>query len=297
MSALELRDLRVVYRRKGEPDRVALDGFSLRANAEMLALLGPNGSGKSTLMGVIAQTIRPESGERVAPTSRRGLSVVFQTPALDTLLTVRENLRVGGALHGLDRATIATRTDEMAAELGLSDRLDEQVRHLSGGLVRRADLARALLPHPRVLLLDEPTTGLDIDARRAFWDSMRRVQRTLGMTVLLATHLIDEAERADRVMMMRSGRAVCDGSPGQLRGELGERVLRVSTPDGSHLDTLEAWLRAQRLAPTRVDRMLIAPHARGEHLEDCPIESASLTLAPPTLEDVYSVRTNSGVRP
>lgn len=297
MSVLELRDLRVVYRRKGEPDRIALDGFTISADAEMLALLGPNGSGKSTLMGVIAQTIRPESGERVAPTSRHGLSVVFQTPALDTLLTVRENLRVGGALHGMDRATITSRTDELAGELGLTDRLDEQVRHLSGGLARRADLARALLPHPRLLLLDEPTTGLDIDARRSFWESMQRVQRALGMTVLLATHLIDEAERADRVMMMLSGQMVCDGSPEQLRGELGERVLRVSTPDDADLGTLEAWFRDQGLDPTRMDRVLIAPHASGEHLEGCPIASASLTLAPPTLEDVYSVRTNSGVNP
>lgn len=294
MSAIEVRDLRVVYRRKGELDRVALDGFSLTANHEMLAMLGPNGSGKSTLMGVISQTITPDSGALLSPTSRAGLSVVFQTPALDVLLTVRENLHLAGAMHGLDRATTNGRIDSVAAELGIADRLGEQVRHLSGGLARRADLARALIPHPEVLLLDEPTTGLDIDARRSFWDSMHRVQRSLGMTVLLATHLIDEAERADRVVMVREGRSVCIDTPAALRASLGDRVLRVSARDESNLEQLSAWLQSMGLEGHRVDRMLIAPHASTHHVEGCPVDSASLTLAPPTLEDVYSLRTQTG---
>ena len=294
MSAVELRDLRVVYRRKGEPDRVALDGLSLQADQEMLALLGPNGSGKSTLMGVIAQTIRLDGGECVSPKSRAGLSIVFQTPALDQLLTVRENLRIAGALHGLDRSLTNERIAALSGELGISDRLDEQVRFLSGGLARRADLARALVAHPRVLLLDEPTTGLDIDARRSFWESMLRVRAQLGMTVVLATHLIDEAERADRVMMMREGQCVCVDTPTALRATMGERVLRVSTQDDADLDQLASWMGSQGLEVHRVDRVLIAPHANAEHLEGCPVASASLTLGPATLEDVYSTQTQQG---
>lgn len=297
MSAIEVRDLRVVYRRKGEPDRVALDGFSLEADQEMLAMLGPNGAGKSTLMGVISQTIKPESGVLASPSSRAGLSVVFQTPALDVLLTVRENLRLAGALHGLDRSIINERIDSVAAELGITDRLDEQVRHLSGGLARRADLARALIPHPSVLLLDEPTTGLDIDARRSFWDSMLRVRQSLGMTVLLATHLIDEAERADRVVMMREGHSVCIDTPKVLRSTLGERVLRIVAQEESDIDRLASWLRTEGFQAHRIDRLLIVPHARADLLEGCPIPSASLTLAPPTLEDIYSIRTQTGVNP
>lgn len=295
MSAIDLRDLRVVYRRKGEADRVALDGLSLQADSEMLAMLGPNGAGKSTLMGVIAQTIRPDSGSCVSPESRAGLSVVFQTPALDVLLSVRENLRVAGALHGVDRRTIEQRAETLCAELGISDRLDEQVRHLSGGLARRTDLARAMMAHPRVLLLDEPTTGLDIDTRRSFWASMRRIREQLGMTVLLATHLIDEAERAERVALMSHGRCVGIGTPDELRGTLGERVLRIASTHEELLDVAERWSNEIGVTAHRVEGSVVIPDANGELLERCPITDASLTLAPPSLEDVYSIRTREGV--
>ena len=222
---------------------------------------------------------------------------MFQTPALDVLLTVRENLRLAGALHGLDRSTTNERVESVVAELGITDRLDEQVRRLSGGLARRADLARALIPHPEVLLLDEPTTGLDIDARRSFWESMQRVQRTLGMTVLLATHLIDEAERADRVVMMREGRSVCIDTPEALRASMGDRVLRVSAEDEKDLAQITNWLKEQGLEAYRADRLIISPNASASAIEGCPVKSASLTLAPPTLEDAYSIRTQTGVNP
>ncbi len=286
-----------MYRRKGEPERVALDGFSLQADNEMVALLGPNGSGKSTLMGVIAQTIRPQGGEVVSPTSRVGLSMVFQTPALDMLLTVRENLHIAGALHGIKSSDRQARVLAIAEELDIADRLDEQVRHLSGGLARRADLARALMPHPKLLLLDEPTTGLDIDARRSFWESMLRVRKQFGMTVLLATHLIDEAERADRVLMMRLGERVCFDSPEALRSQLGERVLRISAGNEHELETLHRWVQANGFQAHRHDRTILVVDAKTEQLGSCPIESASLTLAPPSLEDVYSVLTRQGVSP
>jgi len=294
VSAIELHDLRVVYRRKGEPERVALDGFSLESDGEMLALLGPNGAGKSTLMGVISQTIKPQSGRVIAPSSRAGLSMVFQTTALDVLLTVRENLHVSAALHGISRTEAAKRIDELAAELRIEDRLDEQVRHLSGGLARRADLARALVPHPSLLLLDEPTTGLDIDARRSFWDSMRRIREQLGMTVLLATHLIDEAERADRVAMMSEGRCVGLETPSSFRSSLGERVLRIHAQEREQLEHAMAWLESIGHQAVAIDHTLIVEHAAEIDLQACPVEGVSLTLAPPTLEDAYSVRTNTG---
>lgn len=294
MSALDVRDLRVVYRRKGEPDRVALDGFSLESNNEMLALLGPNGAGKSTLMGVIAQTVHPESGERVSPSSRNGLSIVFQTPALDNLLTVRENLRISGALHSVPKGEIESRIASLTNELGISDRLDEQVRHLSGGLARRADLARALMPHPSLLLLDEPTSGLDIDARRSFWDSIQRIRAQLGMTILLATHLIDEAERADRVAMMARGRCVLVDTPNQIRASLGERVLRIHTLNPDQIDPVMQWVRSHDREPHRIDQTIIVPDAQSIDVQSCPIDGVGLTIAPLTLEDAYSIRTNEG---
>lgn len=294
MSAIELHDLRVVYCRKGEHDRVALDGVSLESDNEMLALLGPNGAGKSTLMGVIAQTIRPDSGERRTPTSREGLSVVFQTPSLDLLLTVRENLRLSGALHGIAKREADTRIEEIATELSIADRLDEQVRHLSGGLARRADLARALVPRPTVLLLDEPTTGLDIDARRSFWESMGRIRERMGMCVLLATHLIDEAERSDRVAMLSDGRIVGLDTPPSFRASLGTRVLRVAMGEGEPVDEVDRWLTSMDRAVFRIDGGLIVPDAEEIDLQSCPVDHVSLTLAPPTLEDAYAIRTSTG---
>ncbi len=294
MSALDVRDLRVVYRRKGEPDRIALDGFTLESDNEMLALLGPNGAGKSTLMGVIAQTVSPDSGERVFPVSRHGLSIVFQTPALDQLLTVRENLRISGALHGIPKNEIESRAVAICDELKISDRLDEQVRHLSGGLARRADLARALIPHPTLLLLDEPTSGLDIDARRSFWESMRLIRTQLGMTVLLATHLIDEAERADRVAMISRGQCVAIDTPARLRDALGERVLRIHAVTPEQIESAMSWVRSLGRAPHKVDQTIIVPDAQSIEIQSCPIEGVGLTISPPTLEDAYSIRTNEG---
>lgn len=296
MSAINVRDLRVVYRRKGEPDRVALDQFTLESDNEMLALLGPNGAGKSTLMGVIAQTITPDSGDRIAPTSRKGLSIVFQTPALDALLTVRENLRISGALHGISNREMDTRIGKLAQELNISDRLDEQVRHLSGGLARRADLARALVPYPSLLLLDEPTSGLDIDARRSFWDSMQRIREQLGMTILLATHLIDEAERADRVAMIASGRCVAIDTPRVLRDALGERVLRIHARSPDQIDSLSQWVRSIGHEPHVIDQSIIVPHAQDIDVQACPVADVALTIAPATLEDAYSINTNTGVQ-
>lgn len=295
MKAVELRDLRVVYRNKAGGDRVALDGFSLEADHEMVALLGPNGSGKSTLMGVIAQTLTPESGQRLAPTSRKELSVVFQTPALDLLLTVRENLMIAGALHGLSRALTAQRIGELCGELGVGDRLDEQVRHLSGGLMRRVDLARALVPHPRVLLLDEPTTGLDIDARRSFWEVLARIRSRLTMTVILATHLIDEAEHADTVVMMRDGRRVRAGSPQSLRGLLGSRVLRLRLPRDGDVSVVTAWLRDSGVEHIVNEGLILGIDVDPDLAARCPVEDASVTIAPPSLEDVYSFFAGSRV--
>jgi ABC-2 type transport system ATP-binding protein len=294
VSALEVRDLRVVYRRSGEPDRVALDGFSLQSDNELLALLGPNGAGKSTLMGVISQTIQPNSGERIAPVSRTGLSIVFQTPALDDLLTVRENLRVSGALHGVSKTDTEARIDSLAEELNISDRLDEQVRHLSGGLARRADLARALIPHPSLLLLDEPTSGLDIDARRSFWDSMDRIREKIGMSVLLSTHLIDEAERADRVAMISHGRCIAIDTPKTLCLSLGERVLRVRASHQDHIDAAEHWIESLGHVAHRIGQTILVPDAQSIDVQTCPIEGLALTIASPTLEDAYSIRTNEG---
>ncbi len=288
MNAIELKDIRVVYHTKKTGERVALDRFSICANNEMVALLGPNGSGKSTLLNVISQTITPGSGTVTAPTSRNTLSVVFQTPALDQLLTVRENLMVAGALHNLSKAEIQSRINTLAGDLGLEDRLDDQIRHLSGGLARRADLARALIPHPSVLLLDEPTTGLDIDARRIFWETLDRTRSCFEMTIILATHITDEAEHADRVVMMRDGQVVKDNTPSSLKDTLGDRIIRIMLDQEADASQISAWLTSNNIEHVVCDHLIIGHHANATLTASCPVESAAITIAPPTLADVYT---------
>jgi len=286
--SVDLQNIRVVYHTPKAGDRVALDRFTLRAGNEMLALLGPNGAGKSTLLGVIAQTIVPGSGTVNAPTSRKALSVVFQTPALDKLLTVRENLIVAGALHNLSKSETIARIDSIAIDLGLEDRLNDQIRHLSGGLARRADLARALIPHPKVLLLDEPTTGLDIDARRIFWETLDRTRARFNMTILLATHITEEAEHADRVLMMREGHLVKEGTPADLKSSLGDRIIRITTETEDEQTRITNWLNEHDVEHITHTHLVLGHHADPSLATSCPVESASLTIAPPTLGDVYT---------
>jgi len=288
MSAIDLTNIRVVYHTRKTGDRIALDNFSLNSDNEMLALLGPNGAGKSTLLNVISQTITPGSGSLNTPRSRQSLAVVFQTPALDELLTVRENLLVAGALHDLPKNETTTRIESIAAELGLADRLDDQIRRLSGGLARRADLARALIPHPTVLLLDEPTTGLDIDARRIFWETLDHTRARLEMTVLMATHITEEAEHADRVLMIRDGRTIKDGTPADLKSSLGQRIIRISLSNDAETAHASDWLSENSVEHITTNHLVIGHHADPSLATTCPVETAAITIAPPTLADVYT---------
>lgn len=293
--AIQLEHIGVVYHNRKTGNRTALNDFSLTADNEMLALLGPNGSGKSTLLNVISQSLIPAAGKVLAPTSRKSLSIVFQTPALDQLLTVQENLIVAGALHNLSKTETQSRITSIATDLEIQDRLNDQVRHLSGGLARRADLARALITHPTVLLLDEPTTGLDIDARRIFWETLDRTRKQHAMTVLLATHITEEAEHADRVIMMREGQIAHQGSPTTLKESLGNRIVRIESPSIEQTNQLSIWLTEQSIEHTTSNTLLIGAHADPSLTSSCPIQSASITIAPPTLADVYTYYAHSSV--
>ncbi|NUQ67774.1 MAG: ABC transporter ATP-binding protein [Phycisphaerales bacterium] len=232
-----------IYRaRRGGADRRALDSVSISIRAgERVALLGPNGSGKSTLLKLLSLGHYADEGTLVAcgqtlsarmtQTQRRvylsRLGVVFQSPGLDKLLTGRENLLAAGSLLGLSGHALRSRVTTLAARLGIGDRLDDRVGTLSGGLARRVDLARAVLHTPELLLLDEASTGLDVQARGAFMALVEDLSRESGMTVIMTTHLIDEAERADRVIMLSEGRVVGEGTPVALRDRVGGHTLRI----------------------------------------------------------------------
>jgi ABC-2 type transport system ATP-binding protein len=293
--AIDATELTRTYpARRRTPSRTALDAVSLRVpERQFVALLGPNGSGKSTLLRILATLDAPTSGAITilgrarAIDARADLGVVFQHEALDPLLTSRENLRLQASLFGLSARDAADAIERVASTLDVADRLDDRAASLSGGLRRRVDLARALLASPRLLLLDEPTTGLDHAARVAFLDAIDDLRRASPITVVLCTHLMDEADRAQRVVMLSEGRIVADDAPTNLRASLGGAVLRTSPGACSQLSDLALAERnagADIVLSGHADAVATAAH----RLASCAIP---FTFGPPTLADVYLART------
>ena len=302
--------------------RAALQGVDFRVEpGEVFGFLGPNGGGKTTLFRLLATLAPPQQGSlRVlgeelfgsgpggpragaAARVRRRLGVVFQAPALDLQLTVRENLLHHGHLYGLRGRALAARIDEELARFGLTERATDRALQLSGGLRRRAELAKALLPAPRLLLLDEPSTGLDPGARRDLWSALERL-RGEGVTVLLTTHFMEEGDRCDRLALLHQGRIVAEGTPAALKEELGGDVVTLAGPDPEDLAReLAALLPA--LAPggaqpppapevrDGVVRLeLERAHERVARLAALlPGRIDAVTVARPTLEDVFLRRT------
>lgn len=281
-------------------ERAALSGVSLTVGqGEIFGLLGPNGGGKTTLFKILTTLLPPSQGcarvfgldvVRDADAIRRRIGVVFQEPALDRQLTVAENLRHQGHLYGLRGRRLGGRVKEVLARLGLSDRRDDMVSRLSGGLRRRADLARGLLHGPDLLILDEPSTGLDPTARRDFRDDLRALRERDGVTILLTTHLMDEAEACDRIGILDGGRLVAMDSPETLKRSVGGEVVsvRVGSPERFQAEVLGRFgLETMVVDDTvRVECkdgqtvMLDLLRAFEEQIE-------SVTLGKPTLEDVF----------
>jgi ABC-2 type transport system ATP-binding protein len=299
-------DVRGVTHRYGT--HVALLDVSLDVPAGALyGLLGPNGSGKTTLFRILSTLMPPSEGTatvfghdtaRAAMAVRNRLGVVFQDEALDEALTVRENLRFQAALYDLTGGARRARIDALLARLDVADRADDPVSALSGGLRRRVDLARGLLHRPDLLLLDEPTTGLDPAARRAFWTAIGRLRDAEGTTLLLATHLMDEAERCDEVGILADGRLVADGTPADLKAELGAQTLWLDTDDPA---ALRNRIDAQFGVPTRIvgAAVQVAPPDPPAFLsslyEVLGDRIRSATIRTPTLDDVFMV--HAGVSP
>jgi ABC-2 type transport system ATP-binding protein len=281
-------------------DRPALDQVSISiAPGEALALLGANGSGKSTLLRILAGTLSPGggtlsvAGDPSETERRRMLGVVFQSPALDPLLTIRENLHLQGRLFGIERAELRSRIESLLDRFELAERGDQPVRTLSGGLARRADLARAVLHEPRLLLLDEPTTGLDPLARERFLGLLMEWRSARGLAILLCTHLIDEADRCERVVLLHEGRVLADGPPTLLRRAMGPRVVTVAA-DAALPPALDGlpWRDAGGRRLLAVDGAAVGRSTLEDGIERTVALLASaevpFTLAPPTLADVLA---------
>lgn len=236
VDAFEVTDLVVRYGAVTAVDHLSLSS----PPGQITAVLGPNGAGKSSLLKALCTLLRPTSGtvrvfghdtytEPLA--ARRRIGLLFQERVLDMELSVRQNLWFHAMLFGMSRAQARQRIDELLDPFGLSERRDQVVSELSGGLSRRVEIARALLHKPELLILDEPTTALDPDARRTVWNDLRRLRREQGVTVLYSTHYMDEAEFADEIVIVHDGYVVRRGSPAQMRTSLSSSKLLLSTQD------------------------------------------------------------------
>ena len=230
--------------------RTALNGISFDVRpAELFGLLGPNGSGKTTLFRILSTLMIPTAGRTLVmgqdsaknPSSvRRLIGVVFQAQSVDPKLTAYENLWHQGHLYGLRGAPLKKRVAEILDRVGLADRAKERVETFSGGMQRRIELAKGLLHHPGVLLLDEPTTGLDPGARRDLWQYLQTLRDEEHVSVLVTTHLMEEAERCDRLAILNEGNLVALGTPGELKSEIGGDVIILEA-------TRDAALLAERI--------------------------------------------------
>jgi len=280
--------------------RVALDGVSfLVPRGEIFGLLGPNGGGKTTLFKIVSTLLAPSEGAvrvfgddvaRDPGAVRRRLGVVFQHPALDARLTVEENLRHQGHLYGLSGRVLGARIADVLGRVRLEDRRRDLVATLSGGLQRRAEVAKALLHRPQMLVLDEPSTGLDPSARRDIWQDLVELRRQDGTTVILTTHLMEEAAGCDRVAILDQGRLVALDTPAALTAAIGGDVVLVTTPDAIGLAE-RIGRRFSVKAEVVNGRVRIERDRAHEFITDLvesfPGEIDAVTFGKPTLEDVF----------
>lgn len=286
-------------------NRTALNGISFDVRpAELFGLLGPNGSGKTTLFRILSTLMVPSAGRAVImgcdavqdpARLRRQIGVVFQAQSVDLKLTAYENLWHQGHLYGLRGAALKKRVYEILSRVGLMDRAKELVETFSGGMQRRIELAKGLLHHPGVLLLDEPTTGLDPGARRDLWQYLQMLRDEEHVSVLVTTHLMEEAERCDRLAILNEGNLVALGTPEDLKSEIGGDVVLLHAVHDAGI--LAERIRARFHVETTVLENQVRIEREGAHrfvtevVEAFPGEIEALSVSKPALEDVFIRRT------
>jgi ABC-2 type transport system ATP-binding protein len=303
MPAVEIAGVTKRYGRT-----LALDGvsFEVRPN-ELFALLGPNGAGKTTLLHILCTILRPDGGVaringvdvvRNPRKARRDLGVVFQEPSLDDRLTLYENLNFHGLVYGVPAAQRHQRIDEMLALVELSEWRERLVRTLSSGMKRRLEIARALIHQSRILILDEPTVGLDAQSRERLWQYVHRLRSERNLTVIVTTHYIEEVEGCDRVCVIDRGTILAQDSPATLKEKHGQELIRVTTretstaaeiaaayPDGTvHKDT-EVVIKSQGEAFMEAFLARYGSRIRRLAVEEPSLESVFLSLTGRGLRD------------
>lgn len=305
-NAVEVEGLTHLYPPgRGEKEaRTALRDLTLDVRkGEIFGLLGPNGSGKSTLFKILSTILTPTQGKAKIfgfdvrsqfDQIRRLIGVVFQHPSLDKKLTARENLLHQGHLYNLRGGSLKIRISEMLSKVGISDRANDLVEHLSGGMQRRVELAKALLHQPQLLILDEPSTGLDPGARREFMNYLDELRKNDEVTIVLTSHILDEAEKCDRIAILDGGVFVALGKPHDLEMEIGGDVISVTAQDTATLSKLIA--AKFETTPIVIDNTLHIERSNGHEfipqlVQSFPGMIDSVKLSKPTLEDVFIHKT------
>ncbi|HAI11617.1 MAG TPA: ABC transporter ATP-binding protein [Phycisphaerales bacterium] len=310
--AVDIVDIKHVYpprrpSRKAKQQQVstepitALKSLSLQVNeSEIFGILGPNGSGKSTLFQIISTLLKPTSGTaRITGFDilsqpqlvRQQLGVVFQSPSLDDKLTAMENLLHHGHLYGLAGSDLKQRANDALAAVSLTERANDFIETFSGGMKRRVEIAKAMLHQPRLLLLDEPSTGLDPSARREIWQHLSKLRDDLGITILMTTHLMDEAEKCDRLAIVHLGELVAVDTPDSLKQQIGGDVIQIDCQSATELMPELAAMYPENTLSEIDGRLLL-------ECEDGPVQVAKIASAfgqkikriavgQPTLEDVF----------
>jgi ABC-2 type transport system ATP-binding protein len=289
---------------------LAVDGIDLAvAPGEIYGFLGPNGAGKSTTVHMLTTLLPPTSGTATVagydiveqgPEVRDQIGVALQEAALDQYLTAREHMRLQAGMHGIPKPEALRRGDELIERVGLSDAADRKVGGYSGGMRRRLDLALALVHGPRVLFLDEPTTGLDVQSRTALWDEVARLSNDDGVTVFLTTQYLEEADSlADRVGIIDTGKIVAEGTPEALKAEIGRPTVEAAPLEEAELDPMRDVL-ARFGSPQRADRGRAAVRLDEGSVELTDVVRAldsegiavrDLEIHAPTLDDVFLAKT------
>ena len=290
-------------------DRLALNNVSFQiGKGEVFCFLGPNGGVKTTMFKILSTLITPTTGRAIvcghdvvaeSAEVRKHIGVVFQSPSLDLKLTVRENLRYHGLLHGLHGREASRRIDDTLRNLRLEDRRNEIVEKLSGGLQRRVEIGKGLLPSPDVLILDEPSTGLDPGARIDLWEYLLELRNTSGITIVVTSHILSEAEHSDRLAILDKGNLVALDTPAKLKREVGGEVISIETKNAEEVQSL--LKRKFKLKSTLVDNTIRVEKRNGHQfvpkiIEAFPGKISAVSVGTPTLEDVFIHRTGHRMR-
>ncbi len=307
MSTKTVIEVSNLVKRFGDVDAVRGVSFAVR-EGEIFGFLGPNGAGKTTTIKMLCTLLAPSSGSAclggfdVASQPgevRRAIGVIFQDPSLDDRLTARENLELHAVVYGVPRAERRGRLNEALDFVELSDRAEDLVRTFSGGMKRRLEIARGLVHRPRILFLDEPTTGLDPQTRKRTWEVLKSLRDRYRLTLFLTTHYMDEAEHCDRIAIIDNGRIVTEGSPDELKRKVGKDIVSVRTDEPDLLATL--LQERHGISPDRTDDGLSFGVDDGETfvvelIRDARVRLSGIAVRRPTLDDVFLALTGRQIR-